>query len=144
MKKIYIICKVRGASPHTKAALEAYADILEDAGHLVHLPHRDTDQEAGGLEICMENGASIHLSDEVHVFWDESSKGSHFDLGMAFMLDMLVGHKKKIRLIQYGGVGSIAKGDDFEQLLSEWISDQENSMLYDRELDEFITNHKSM
>ena len=23
---------------------------------------------------------------EVHVFWDPNSKGSHFDLGMAFML----------------------------------------------------------
>jgi hypothetical protein len=29
----------------------------------------------------------MHACDEVHVFWDVESSGSHFDLGMALALD---------------------------------------------------------
>jgi hypothetical protein len=29
------------------------------------------------------------MCDEVHVIWDTNSKGSHFDFGMAFMLQAI-------------------------------------------------------
>jgi len=140
MKKIYIICPVREATPEKRAALEAYTDMLEDAGHLVHLPHRDTDQEAPGFEICMANGAAIQMSDEIHVFWDEESRGSLFDLGMAFMLDMLVGHKKRICLMEMGQFGHfmLSKGKSFRRMLVEWVGEQDKSGLYDVSLDSLI------
>jgi len=140
MKKIYIICAVRNALPGVRAALEAYTDILEESGHIVHLPHRDTKQDNSGLEICMENGAAIHMSDEVHVFWDKNSSGSHFDLGMAFMLDMLVGHKKKVVLLRYNGVGQseLSEGKSFHRMITEWVREQEKSGLYDAETDNII------
>ncbi len=33
----------------------------------------------------------MHACDEVHVIWDPDSVGSHFDFGMAFMLQALRG-----------------------------------------------------
>jgi hypothetical protein len=140
MKRIYIICSVRDASPETRAALEAYTDMLEERGCIVHLPHRDTDQEASGLEICMENGAAIQWADEIHVFWDQKSTGSHFDLGMAFMLDMLIGHKKRICIMEMGEVGrfSLSDGKSLKRMLTEWVSEQKKSGLYETKLDEVI------
>ena len=144
MKSIYIICSVRDASPETRAALEAYTDILEDEGHVVHLPHRDTDQEASGLEICMENGASILLSDEIHIFWDKESFGSHFDLGMVFMLDMLIGKKKRVCIMEMGDTGkfSIDSTNGFRHILIEWTEEQDRSGLYDATLDNIIEEYK--
>jgi len=42
MKKIFIICTVRGASEEYKKKLEDYVAKLESEGNQVHLPHRDT------------------------------------------------------------------------------------------------------
>lgn len=135
---------MRDATPETRAALEAYTDMLEDEGHIVHLPHRDTNQEASGLEICMENGAAIMASDEVHIFWDSNSTGSHFDLGMAFMLDMLVGQKKKINIMEIGDVGrfTLKDGKSFKRMMVEWTEEQDHSGLYSEEMDEIIYEYK--
>ena len=144
MKKIYIICSVREASPETRAALEAYTDMLEDEGHVVHLPHRNTNQEAVGFEICMENGAAILLSDEIHIFWDKESFGSHFDLGMAFMMDMLIGKKKRVFIMEMGDIGqfTIGSGKSFQRLLIEWTEEQDRSGLYDVTIDNIINEYK--
>jgi hypothetical protein len=140
--KIYITCSVRNASPAERAALEAYTDWLEEKGHDVHLPHRDTDQEASGLEICMENGAAIAMCDEVHIFYDKTSQGSHFDLGMVFALDQLEGRKKRIRVMSYAGLGAnkMTEGKSFYRMLSEWNNLQKNhENLYPMENDEEFT-----
>jgi|LGOV01.1.fsa_nt_gb hypothetical protein len=144
MKKIYIICSVRDATPETRAALEAYTDMLEEEGHMVHLPHRDTNQDASGLEICMENGAGILLSDEIHIFWDKGSFGSHFDLGMVFIMDMLVGKKKRICIMEMGETGrfTIDSSKSFQRLLIEWTEEQDRSGLYDTTIDNIIEEYK--
>jgi hypothetical protein len=144
MKKIYIICSVRDASLETKAALEAYTHMLEDEGHHVHLPHRDTDQKASGLDICMESGAAINCADEIHIFWDTKSTGSHFDLGMAFMLDMLIGHKKRVCIMEMGETGrfTLEDGKSFKRMLIEWTEEQDKSGLYETTLDEVIEEYK--
>jgi nucleoside 2-deoxyribosyltransferase len=84
--KIFIIGGVRGASEEWKSRLEEHAARLKAAGHSVHLPHRDTDQKAQGLEICRQNLAAIARSDEVHLFYRPDSQGTHFDMGVAFAL----------------------------------------------------------
>jgi hypothetical protein len=85
-KRIFIICPVRNVTDKEKRYLEDYILKLEAAGHLVHYPSRDTNQnDKIGLSICMENRQAIQDSDEVHVYWNSSSSGSGFDLGMAFM-----------------------------------------------------------
>lgn len=48
---------------------------------------RDAPQDCPtGQQICEVHLAAMRAADEVHVIWDVDSKGSHFDLGMAYAL----------------------------------------------------------
>lgn len=84
--KIFLICPVRTETE--KGGLDHYVAALEAAGHQVHYPPRDVDQtdDGIGLHICEMHREAMLDCDEVHVVWVPESKGSHFDLGMAFML----------------------------------------------------------
>jgi hypothetical protein len=67
--------------------IDLYVASLEAEGHSVHNPVRDVYQgDPTGYNICVEHLDSMRAADEVHVIWDVESKGSHFDLGMAFAL----------------------------------------------------------
>lgn len=86
--KIFIICPVRNATDEQKKRLEAYVDELENAGNWVHYPARDTDQnDSVGNMICNYNRWAIKRADEIHIFYDQSSGGTLFDLGMAFAMN---------------------------------------------------------
>ncbi len=113
--RIFIICQVRIATPEYRIKLEEYARNLEEQGHIVHLPHRDTMQEASGYSICHQNYCAIYSADEVHVFYNPESTGTHFDLGMAFSLG------KKIKVIENVPYG---EGKSFPRLLDEWVNIQ--------------------
>lgn len=92
MKKTFLICPVRG---HSSDETHPVVKKLESEGWTVHWPPRDTDQDdPTGFEICTTNCRAIFESEIVHVVWDVDSKGSHFDLGIAFAL------KKPIRIIE--------------------------------------------
>ena len=108
---VYIICSVRNATQKLREDLELYTERLEYEGHYVHLPHRDTDQDGDGVSICRQNVAAIEWADEVHVAWEPSSTGSHFDLGAAFVL------RKKLVVIH---MPSVPEGKSFEQVCMEW------------------------
>ncbi|MCW1296465.1 MAG: hypothetical protein OH319_02180 [Candidatus Parvarchaeota archaeon] len=85
-KKIFIICPVRGAKECEIKELEEYVSKLESNGHKVYYPPRDTKQDDPiGIRICSANKKAVMEADEVHVYWDDESEGSRFDLGMAFM-----------------------------------------------------------
>ena len=101
MKKVFLICPVREASPEVRNRMEAYVANLESDGYKVHLPHRDTNQEdeTGGYVICKTNFQAILEADEIHIWYDETSAGSKFDMGGVFMLVAMLGHKKKIVLV---------------------------------------------
>lgn len=97
--KIFLICPVRGIFDEEKIIIERYVLDLEKAGHGVHWPLIDTDQKDPiGLRICQDNLRAIIEADEVHVWWNEKSQGSLFDLGMAFALG------KKIVLVNSDSV----------------------------------------
>ena len=94
MKTIYIICAVRNASPGRVADIRAHAVHLRSDGHTVHFPPDDAPQDdPTGEAICRTHLAAMLKADEVHVFWDVDSKGSHFDFGMAYVLRELKGTK---------------------------------------------------
>jgi len=114
--KIYVICVVRSASLEDIQKLENYVQELEDQGHQVHLPHRDTEQDARGYDICMQNYDAICWADEIHVFYNSKSQGTHFDLGMTFALG------KKVTIIENE---SYDEGKSFARMLDEWIIEQE-------------------
>lgn len=84
--KIFLICPVRNATPGETNAIIQYVTDMEDKGHKVYWPARDTDQvDSTGLRICGDNRKAITDADAVHVWWNPGSTGSLFDLGMAFM-----------------------------------------------------------
>jgi hypothetical protein len=84
---IYIICAVRNATPDRVATIRAYAAAKRAEGHCVHFPPDDAPQDdPDGSAICEAHREAMSRANEVHVFWDVNSKGSHFDLGMAYAL----------------------------------------------------------
>ena len=92
--KIFLICPVRGITEEEKNVIEQYVLNLEEAGHTVHWPPRDTDQnDSVGLRICQDNRKALEEAEEIHIWYNETSRGSLFDLGMAFAL------RKKVVLI---------------------------------------------
>ena len=109
--KIFIICTVRGASEEYKKKLEDYVKKLEKDGHKVHLPHRDTNQNNNGINICLENAVAINNSDEVHIFYNPTSQGTHFDMGVSFAL------RKPIKIIENV---ELTEGKSFQRMLTEW------------------------
>ena len=95
MKRIYVICPVRHITEEQKIEIDNYVKKIEKQGYKVHYPPRDVIQEdATGWNICEAHRNAILKCDEVHIFWDTTSIGSHFDLGMAFVL------RKKLKLIK--------------------------------------------
>ena len=84
---VYIICPVRNTTPEQAEAARAHAMKLREAGAEVHFPVDDVCQDdPTGAEICRTHLCAMLAANEVHVFWDVESKGSHFDLGMAWAL----------------------------------------------------------
>lgn len=85
--KVYIICAVRNASPARIREIRDYVLALREAGSEVHFPPDDAPQDdPTGTAICAAHRSAMLVTDEVHVFWDVHSFGSHFDLGMAYAL----------------------------------------------------------
>ena len=84
---IYLICPVRGCDAKTLEDIERLVKQMEGEGDTVHWPHRDAPQsDPTGIEICRTHLDAMKKADEVRVVWDVESKGSHFDLGMAYAL----------------------------------------------------------
>jgi nucleoside 2-deoxyribosyltransferase len=113
--KIFIICTVRGATDEYERMLWNYVGGLEELGHRVHLPMRDTEQkdETGGYIICETNAAAISQADEVHISYNEASLGTHFDLGVAFALD------KKIHVFDQPKIDE-DKEKSFQKMMRYW------------------------
>jgi len=88
--KIYIICPVRNVTPEQKKEIDDYVANLEKEGHTVHYPPRDVNQnDETGWNILAQHRAIMKTCNRVDVFWDKTSMGSHFDLGMAFMMEQM-------------------------------------------------------
>lgn len=112
--KVFVICSVRGMDEGYRKKLEDYVtDLEQNHGVEVHLPHRDTNQNNSGLEICQENMSAIKEADAVHIFYSSKSQGTHFDMGVAFALG------KPIKVVESE---EIPEGKNFQRMLKEWES----------------------
>jgi len=111
MKKVFVICTVRGASDEYKKKLEDYVKQLESKGVDVHLPHRDTNQDDTGYNICIQNAKAIAACEEVHIFYNPDSQGTHFDMGVAFA------YGRKIVVVENVEYGP---GKSYPKMLDEW------------------------
>jgi len=114
MNKIFLICPVRNATDEQKQKMEAHIKNLEDRGHQVYYPARDTDQnDPIGYTICVTNANAIEEADAVHIFWDKNSTGSLFDLGVAFAL------KKSVVIVNIDDLEP-TEGKSFTNMLMYW------------------------
>ena len=119
---IYIISPVSNATEYQRIILENHVSDLEKLGNEVHLPHMDTNQSQSLLEICFENSIAIQEADEVHIFYDRNSSGSHFDLGVLFAFDMLIGKRKEIKFFN---INDLQFSVGFNEMIQDWINEKE-------------------
>jgi nucleoside 2-deoxyribosyltransferase len=112
--KIFLACPVRGISDEYREGIEAQVKHLEEQGHKVHYPPRDTNQDdPTGIKICAENQAAINSADCIYVIWDGKSQGVLFDLGMAFVMN------KPLRTI-VGYMPAMTNGKSFQNMMFAW------------------------
>ena len=99
--KIFLICPVRDPDKDTTIAVYEYVADLEAKGHQIYWPTRDTKQNdpSGGYQVCRMNFTAILEADEIHIWYDEKSNGSKFDMGGVFMLIEMLGYNKKIVIV---------------------------------------------
>lgn len=83
----FLICPVRNASDEQKQLLLETIKKVERNGWTVYYPAQDTNQnDSIGYRICQDNLQAIKDSRVILLFYDKSSQGCLFDLGMAFAL----------------------------------------------------------
>ena len=109
--KIFIICSVREADQEYKNKVMGYALELKLKGNDAYVPFVDTRQDMSGLNICKSNKRAIKDADEVHIFYNSKSQGTHFDMGVAFALN------KKIKIIENESFG---EGKSYPRMINEW------------------------
>jgi hypothetical protein len=83
--RTFIIGSVRKAPQKEKEYLQQVKAILIGMGVYAHLPEDDTNQNARGIEICAQNRSVIEESNPLTLLYNQSSQGSHFDMGMGFI-----------------------------------------------------------
>lgn len=111
---VFLICPVREANEKQKQRMMAYIEKLEADGNRVYYPARDTNQvDDTGYRICEDNRRAIVHSREVHIFFDPGSKGSLFDLGIAFAWD------KTLRIVNPEDF-ELTEGKSFANMITAW------------------------
>ncbi len=117
---IFIICPVRNASEEQIKKLRNYKSKLQSEGHTVYYPTDNNPYELTdtvGYKICEENNRAIRDADEIHLFWDATSRGSLFDLGSAFALN------KPLIIVNPESV-ELTEGKSFSNMILEWSNRQ--------------------
>ena len=113
MNKIFLVSPVRNVDNLELTLIKTYVLTQESAGKEVYWPYRDTKQDDPiGNIICTANRKAIMAADEVHVWWNNESRGILFDLGMAWAFN------KKVRL---ANDVSATDGKSFNNLL-RWLN----------------------
>lgn len=116
-EKIFLISPVRNITPEVHKRILAYVASLESQGHQVHWPERDTPQNNDpiGIEICKTNRQAITNATRIDIWYDPTSTGSVFDLGMAFTLN------KRLVLANPNEV-TPTQGKSFNNVILAWSS----------------------
>lgn len=99
--KVFLISPVARLTTDLAVFLGSYVAELEKTGKTVHWPMRDTvqDDPTGGYEICKVNVGAMMAADEIHIWYDETSGGSKFDMGVVFLLVEKLGWRKRIVIV---------------------------------------------
>lgn len=85
-KNIHVICPVANLTENEERLILSHTEALEREGHTVRCPFRDTNQhDEIGLRIIAEHEDDILWANEIHIWWNPTSKGSLWDLAQARM-----------------------------------------------------------
>jgi len=85
LESIFIISPVRKSTPENELEIKAYQRALQATGIESYYPLIDTNQnDSVGLTISKTNKEAIKKRDEVHIYYEQTSRGSFFDTGMSF------------------------------------------------------------
>lgn len=90
--EVSIICPVRKAAKKENEKIAEFVDRLIRNGFNVYWPTKDNpfqNTDKVGLKICKYNAKRFLRAKDNWIWWNDKSKGSHFDLGMMFMLMLL-------------------------------------------------------
>lgn len=111
---VFLICPVRDAQTEQKKRMEEYITLLESQGKLVYYPAKDTNQiDSIGYRICTDNKNALLNSKEIHIFYDKTSQGSLFDLGMAFA------NEKPLTIVNINDI-EITPHKSFGNMIVQW------------------------
>lgn len=89
---IYLLCPVRNATESEEKFLTEYKSRAHELGFNLLYPATDTKQKdlEGGYNICMDHAEEILNSRASHIYWNQTSTGSHVDLG-----SLILEHKRR-------------------------------------------------
>jgi hypothetical protein len=117
----YLIYKVRYEDTpeeqkrrlETKKILDEFVRLKEANGIRVHYAERDVDQDdPTGFRICSEHSIAMRDSIKVDMWYDPTSHGSVFDMGMGFMAG------KPLEILNIDSIKEIT--NDYEQFLKDY------------------------
>ena len=113
--KIFLICPVRNATPEQRTWIEEFVRKKCAAGYTIHAPHLHTRQKDlfGGYAICTQNAEAVASSQEIDIYYDQSSTGSVFDLGVAYALH------KPLKLLNKEEI-VFNDSDIIDSIIKEW------------------------
>ena len=119
--KIFLICPVRNATEEQRKWIEDFVSDKYKEGYTIHAPHLHTRQTDlfGGYAICTQNAEAVASSQEIDIYYDQSSTGSVFDLGVAYAL-----HKPLVLLNKEEIVFNDA--DLIDTIVSTWPFNKKN------------------
>jgi len=111
----FLISPVRQSNPEVEKKIRARIADLEEHGWEIHYPLDDTPQEdPDGWHICEYNRKTMERADRVFIWWSPDSKGSLFDLGMAFAMG------KSIAVLNQEALYEENTGKSFEAVMRVW------------------------
>ena len=113
--KIFLICPVRNATDEQRKWIEDFVHDKYSEGYTIHAPHLHTRQTDlfGGYAICKQNAEAVASSKEIDIYYDQSSTGSVFDLGVAYALH------KPLRLLNREEI-ELKPEDLIDTILKTW------------------------
>lgn len=117
--KYFLICPVRNATNVQVEHMQNWIFSKRSQGDTVYYPGTDTDQnDPVGYRICSDNRKALAAADKIAIFWDKDSKGSLFDLGMAFAL------KKSLEIINLDEIEP-TEGKSFSNMIRMWSNEDD-------------------
>ncbi len=87
---IFLICPIAKATEYQQEKIDQHISDIDNCYNLYY-PAKHTNQidVTGGYRICTDNANAIGNANTIHIFYDNTSTGSMFDLGVAYYFQYL-------------------------------------------------------